>query len=458
MSTELRARRPLSLGIEKSTSSWLAKFALILKYRPSSANPALQPTPGDRRGPIEARGRARLSLAVRQTKSGDLATSLLRVREAATMMTSERKRPVRPSVFIGSSAEGLRIAKFIQVELDHACEVTIWSQGVFGLGDGTLEALVRAVGEFDFAILVLTPDDLVESRGAEKQAPRDNVLLELGLFLGALGRQRTFEVHDRTANLKLPSDLAGVTPATYEPHASGNLRAALGAPCTLIEDVIRRLGRRPERELAKDATTISYSPMHNKNRDEVERDRLVHEDFPPQFDTDLATSTEIWLLGVHQSDIMIRYHALLERKIRDGVRLRVLLVDPRGNAAAMAVLRFPGNVRADQERVRIRSSLRTLVDLKKINPSGVEIRVIDFLLPYGGFLLNPESELAVAYLQRYTFRILGGSRKPKLVYRRQEGRWYDLIHAEYCAFWDSATPWNESTTNRAQKRGSQPIE
>jgi len=37
----------------------------------------------------------------------------------------------RPSVFAGSSAEGLKIAKALQVLLDHVCEVTIWSQGVF---------------------------------------------------------------------------------------------------------------------------------------------------------------------------------------------------------------------------------------------------------------------------------------------------------------------------------------
>jgi predicted nucleotide-binding protein len=162
----------------------------------------------------------------------------------------------RPSVFVGSSAEGLKIAKIVQVTLDHTCQVTIWSQGVFGLGEGTLEALVRALGDFDFAILVMTPDDLVESRGTEKPAPRDNVLLELGLFIGALGRQRTFALYDRTANIKLPSDLAGVTIANYQPHDTGNLRSALGAPCTLIEEAIERLGLRPERELSslKDAT------------------------------------------------------------------------------------------------------------------------------------------------------------------------------------------------------------
>jgi hypothetical protein len=150
----------------------------------------------------------------------------------------------RASVFIGSSAEGLRIAKAIQVNLDRACEVVIWSQGVFGLSEGTLETLVNRAGEFDFAILVVTPDDMTHSRGKTQQSPRDNVLLELGLFVGTIGRKRTFAVYDRAADIKMPSDLAGATLASFEPHSSGNFQAAVGAACTQIETAITELGLR----------------------------------------------------------------------------------------------------------------------------------------------------------------------------------------------------------------------
>jgi predicted nucleotide-binding protein len=150
----------------------------------------------------------------------------------------------RPSMFIGSSAEGLAAAEAIQLNLDRACEVTVWHQGVFGLGLGTLELLVNRLTDFDFAALILTPDDVTVSRNETQQSPRDNVLLELGLFIGAIGRERTFIVFDRGAGMKLPSDLAGVTPATYERHSTGNLQSSLGAATTLIKGTIERLGKR----------------------------------------------------------------------------------------------------------------------------------------------------------------------------------------------------------------------
>lgn len=148
----------------------------------------------------------------------------------------------RPSVFVGSSSEGRKIAQILQILLDKSCEVTIWDQGVFGLSKGTLESLVDRARDYDFAVLVLTPDDLVETRDLRVSAPRDNVVFELGLFMGALGRNRTFIVFDRTADLKLPSDIAGVTAATYEPHSSGNLQSALGAAAAIIETHISTLG------------------------------------------------------------------------------------------------------------------------------------------------------------------------------------------------------------------------
>lgn len=150
----------------------------------------------------------------------------------------------RPVVFVGSSIEGLPIARALQQNLDHEAEVILWSQGVFGLTEGGLESLVDRLDLFDFAILVLTPDDLTTSRDSTTPSPRDNVLFELGLFMGSLGRMRTFIVYDRTADIKLPSDLAGVNSATYAPPSAGSLQSALGASSAEILNAIQTKGRR----------------------------------------------------------------------------------------------------------------------------------------------------------------------------------------------------------------------
>jgi predicted nucleotide-binding protein len=91
----------------------------------------------------------------------------------------------KPTMFIGSSTTSLRVAKALAEELEGCVEVTVWNEGIFDLNRGVLEDLLKKLDEFDFAILVLAPDDMTESKGDTKQSPRDNVLFECGLFMGS---------------------------------------------------------------------------------------------------------------------------------------------------------------------------------------------------------------------------------------------------------------------------------
>jgi hypothetical protein len=150
----------------------------------------------------------------------------------------------RPTVFIGSSSEGRKVADAFQVSLDEVCEVVVWSQGPFGLSEGRLEALVKALEHYDFAILVVTADDLRESRGVTNAIPRDNVVFELGLFMGGLGSKRTFIVCERGKDIALPSDLAGLDPVTFAMHKSGNVASSVGAAATKIREAIEQQGHR----------------------------------------------------------------------------------------------------------------------------------------------------------------------------------------------------------------------
>jgi CRP/FNR family cyclic AMP-dependent transcriptional regulator len=119
---------------------------------------------------------------------------------------------VSPVIFIGSSSEALNEATWLLKSLNRRPAVCrIWTQGVFQLSNTTIEDLLRQTAECDFAVLLLTPDDMTRSRGRQKASPRDNAVFELGLFMGALGRQQTFIVAPRSLDLKLPTDLLGVT-------------------------------------------------------------------------------------------------------------------------------------------------------------------------------------------------------------------------------------------------------
>jgi hypothetical protein len=159
-------------------------------------------------------------------------------------------------VFIGSSSEGRNVAERLGMRLEGqgSVEAKVWTQGVFDIGTHVLDGLIDQASTTDFAILVLSPDDGVESRDVHSQAPRDNVIFELGLFIGALGKDRTYMVQPDGVSLKLPSDLAGITQVRYNgARADKDLSSALGSAAISIHDQIKKMGARKENALPQQA-------------------------------------------------------------------------------------------------------------------------------------------------------------------------------------------------------------
>jgi hypothetical protein len=143
---------------------------------------------------------------------------------------------MKASIFIGSSREGLAYAKSIQTQLSDAYEVTVWNEGLFLLGKTILKELLTFRCRFDFAILVLTPDDVIVCRGDQTNSPRDNVLFELGIFISSLGPERTFVVTTKD-DIKLPSDLDGLIVAKID-RSDSNVEATVDDACSKIRAAV----------------------------------------------------------------------------------------------------------------------------------------------------------------------------------------------------------------------------
>lgn len=209
----------------------------------------------DPAAPRSASVRAVIETVTLRVPSGDfvaIASEHPKVWRATARILGERLRErqrfhrtpnLRPILFIGSSVEGLTVARHIQLGLKHEpVEARIWTDGVFGPSGVTIDKLVEQVEEADFAVFVFGPDDRVASRDEEYQAPRDNVVLELGMFLSHLGRERTLILSEHKADLKIPSDLLGISPITYVADPKAKMEAVLGPACTELAKRIREMG------------------------------------------------------------------------------------------------------------------------------------------------------------------------------------------------------------------------
>ncbi|WP_438397007.1 TIR domain-containing protein [Caballeronia sp. DA-9] len=138
----------------------------------------------------------------------------------------------KASVFAISSVEALPVANTGVLAFDHNPKVQFWCwpDDVFGPGNYPLEDLEAHLEKADFAIAIAQADDVTTSRKESKSSPRDNVVFELGLFMGKLGRRRTILMKPKGVDMKLPSDLIGVTtidyPAKLSDTPSRDMRAS----------------------------------------------------------------------------------------------------------------------------------------------------------------------------------------------------------------------------------------
>jgi len=156
-----------------------------------------------------------------------------------------RQRNETPIMFIGSSKEGLEVARAIQSGLAYDnVIVRVWTDKVFGSSNFPMDDLARQVSETDFGVLVVTPDDRIISRGDEQDAPRDNVIFELGMLIGSIDRSRTYFVVPRGQEVRIPSDLFGMNPMDYVPGDGRDLAARIAPICNSLRDKLRDLGPR----------------------------------------------------------------------------------------------------------------------------------------------------------------------------------------------------------------------
>lgn len=131
--------------------------------------------------------------------------------EQRNTVASARNEKVRFFVAAPTSVHGTahEIRTILSAEGFH---VDVWEEGAFRGGQYSIENLERKLDQSDIGVVI-----------AEPGTGHDNVIFELGFFMGRLGRNRTFLVEPRSEQINLPHELAGVNTITYQ---DGNLLQA----------------------------------------------------------------------------------------------------------------------------------------------------------------------------------------------------------------------------------------
>lgn len=122
---------------------------------------------------------------------------------------------LKPKIFIGSSKSGYSIAEKVKANLTTVGDCFLWQDpDVWEPNRSTFDNLLRMARYFDFGVFVATADDLTLTNDKLVIEPRDNVILEMSLFLGSMGRDKSFLLVED--GIKLPSDFNGIYMPRYK--------------------------------------------------------------------------------------------------------------------------------------------------------------------------------------------------------------------------------------------------
>jgi len=112
-------------------------------------------------------------------------------------------------IFIGSSLEGLIIAKRLRNELRKFADCKTWSDNVFEFGNYPLNDLIKYAEEADLGLFIFTEDIEGVRNGVKFRTASSNVFLEYGIFVGKLGKNRSLII-SQNYNMQ-DSDIKGMT-------------------------------------------------------------------------------------------------------------------------------------------------------------------------------------------------------------------------------------------------------
>ncbi len=146
----------------------------------------------------------------------------------------------KPNIFIASSGEGVSVAEAVAIKLEHDARPKLWDNA-FDLSSITISALIEKTKDADYAVFIFHKDDKTTIRENTYSVVRDNVLFELGLFIGALGIEKCFILVPKSKEneFRMPTDLAGVTTTTYDDELE-DMVDAVATSCAKVKNQIKK--------------------------------------------------------------------------------------------------------------------------------------------------------------------------------------------------------------------------
>lgn len=150
---------------------------------------------------------------------------------------------------------------------------------------------------------------------------------------------------------------------------------------------------------------------------------------------EFAGAREIDFAGITLVNVLLDRRGLLEKLLRDGAKVRVLLLKPESNSWAA----WNDAVTNEDTEAHRKTSLGILRGLIKLSPDNIEVRYSPHLLPTSLVIVDRTRNTA-HLVAEIIFPGMAGFERPHVVLKRvDEPHWFEFMVSRFDSLWDAST-------------------
>lgn len=186
---------------------------------------------------------------------------------------------------------------------------------------------------------------------------------------------------------------------------------------------------------------LRLSSLQNQPR----REAFLYE--YPDIEAELRKAKDIWISGQSLRRTATAYHGLFQKKLKEGSCIRILLVDPLGVGSELGAKRISRMPEVEDYRSEISLSLKDMCKLKEHAEKGgkIELRVLDYVPPFGLFILDANSLNSRALVEVYSYKYDEVSEYgdiPKFYLTAKDNwNWYRFFRDQFKTLWNEGEDW-----------------
>jgi hypothetical protein len=169
---------------------------------------------------------------------------------------------------------------------------------------------------------------------------------------------------------------------------------------------------------------------------------LLCDEFPPSLkDTAIIGSKELFIIGITLNRTIATFYSQLEQKLKDGQKIKILLVEPHSTATQLIPKRVYRPISDQQLSGKILDTIALISSLHSLAPDKLEIRTINFPIHFGCFAADIESSNGSVYLEYYSYKTTKDL-PCVVVSARTDPSWYNMYKTEILNLWNAGQAWN----------------